>query len=336
MLVNGICTPVLTVEPAVYRFRILNGCNARFLNLRVQNAVTSTTVPPSFTVIGTDQGLVRTPAVGVQELTMVNAERLDVIVDFRGLAGQDFLLRNAPLSKPYASPAPRLQDIMMIQVRGTSNQPTPWPAVPATIANGGEDAGLPAPPAAQAVRSRQIVLNEWNAGLPGWHLTLTPYSTNKDVLPTVDPAVTPWTAATPGATVALNEAVAACFHTSRAEILAAGFVPEEPASGTVEEWEFYNYTADTHPMHVHLTRFQVVDRRPLGTPPGGAGTVPPLPYELGWKDTVAAHPGMVTRIRQRFDLPGGATPGTNEARYVYHCHILEHEDNDMMRPFQVV
>ena len=67
--------------------------------------------------------------------------------------------------------------------------------------------------------------------------------------------------------------------------------------------------------------------------------VPRAANEKGWKDTVRANPNQVTRIRQMFELPEGAEGSpldSPERQYVYHCHILEHEDNDMMRPFKVV
>jgi spore coat protein A len=320
MLVNGVCSPVLDVEPAIYRFRILNGCNARFLNLTFQNVGKGPAPPPNLTQIGAEQGLFNTP-VTLASLPMVTAERADVIVDFRKFAGHELLLRNANMPKPYATPAPRLQDIMKFRVSLPSTQATnaPFAAVPTGTIDGGEAAGIGL---GTPALTRQIVLQEWNADLPGWHLTLSPYSTNRATLPTVAPITT--------------SAAAACFHTSRSDIVAKGFIPEEPRVGTVEEWEFYNYTADTHPMHMHLTRFQLVDRRPIGTPAGGAGTVAPAPWEQGWKDTVATHPGMVTRIRQQFDLPNGVSPSGSDATYVYHCHIVEHEDNDMMRPFTVM
>ena len=113
-------------------------------------------------------------------------------------------------------------------------------------------------------------------------------------------------------------------------------VTESPMLNTTETWSLVNLTEDSHPIHLHLVRFQILDRRvfhkftyqtkkelvyrgPI---------VPPEPGEMGWKDTVQAHPGMVTRIIARFE---GFT-----GRYVWHCHILEHEDNEMMRPFDVI
>jgi len=113
-------------------------------------------------------------------------------------------------------------------------------------------------------------------------------------------------------------------------------VTENPTLNSVEIWNLLNFTDDSHPIHLHLVRFQILDRRsfePDAYYHGGkikfiGPAVPPAANEAGWKDTVQAHPGMVTRIIARFE----GYPG----RYVWHCHILEHEDNEMMRPYEVV
>ncbi len=128
---------------------------------------------------------------------------------------------------------------------------------------------------------------------------------------------------------------------------------ETPRVGTVEDWVYVNLTGDTHPMHMHLVTFQVVGRTPFaaeayeaayGGPNGVPGGIdptpfatgpmlPPAPEERGFKDTVKANPGYFTTIRAKFELPDGViAPQT----YVHHCHIVEHEDNDMMRPFTVM
>jgi spore coat protein A len=125
--------------------------------------------------------------------------------------------------------------------------------------------------------------------------------------------------------------------------------------GTTEVWEIFNTTADVHPMHFHLVNVQVINRQPfqvgsLGSTKGGANftgpATPAEPNETGWKETVMMFPGTVTRIIMRFDLPTGLPftvppsprfskqyPTANE--YVWHCHILEHEEHDMMRPLVV-
>jgi spore coat protein A len=113
-------------------------------------------------------------------------------------------------------------------------------------------------------------------------------------------------------------------------------VTEKPVLDSVEIWELVNYTDDTHPIHLHLVRFQVLERqrfdidahRFLKKLEYVGGPVPPEPNELGWKDTVQAYPESITRIIVRFEGYAG--------RYVWHCHLLEHAANEMMRPFEVV
>jgi spore coat protein A len=113
-------------------------------------------------------------------------------------------------------------------------------------------------------------------------------------------------------------------------------VTETPKLNSTEIWEFVNQTEDTHPMHLHLVRFQILDRRTFDEFEYMANKklrfispiTPPEPNELGWKDTVQCPPGTITRVIVRFE---GFT-----GKYLYHCHILEHESNDMMRPFEVI
>jgi spore coat protein A len=124
-------------------------------------------------------------------------------------------------------------------------------------------------------------------------------------------------------------------------------VTTKPAAGAVEDWLLVNTTADTHPIHLHLVTFEVIDRRPFASYDTATQAItytgpalPAAPNENGRKDTVQAHPGQVTRIRARFELPDEGTivlpRGVTNPQYVWHCHILEHEENDMMRAFEVV
>jgi len=106
-------------------------------------------------------------------------------------------------------------------------------------------------------------------------------------------------------------------------------VTENPRRGATEIWEFRNFTGDAHPIHVHQVQFQVLDRRPFGGTDNPTQIGPPRPaesWESGFKDTVVSLPSEITRIKARFDIAG---------RYVWHCHIIDHEDNEMMRPYQV-
>jgi FtsP/CotA-like multicopper oxidase with cupredoxin domain len=111
-------------------------------------------------------------------------------------------------------------------------------------------------------------------------------------------------------------------------------VTENPAVGATEVWELYNATADAHPMHIHEVAFEVLNRQAIAVDEDThevqvapeSRAAPPEPWETGVKDTVIAYPGQVTRVRIHFDNPG---------QFVWHCHIVEHEDNEMMRPYRI-
>ncbi|HET6951986.1 MAG TPA: multicopper oxidase domain-containing protein, partial [Acidimicrobiales bacterium] len=165
------------------------------------------------------------------------------------------------------------------------------------------------------------------------------------------PALTPLPAATVTRPLALLEQMSE-FHDGPAEALlgtvdgdpniAPGVwvkrpwrdpVTENPTVGATEVWELYNATADAHPMHIHEVTFEVLDRQDIQIDedseevqvvPGSV--VGPEPWETGFKDTVIAYPGQVTRVRLQFTHPG---------QFVWHCHIVEHEDNEMMRPYRI-
>jgi spore coat protein A len=112
-------------------------------------------------------------------------------------------------------------------------------------------------------------------------------------------------------------------------------VTETVTLGALEKWRFINTTDDAHPMHLHLVQFRILQRQGFDAPALSHGTlrfvgVPraPEPNEAGWKDTAVVNPGDVLTIVIRFEGYTG--------RYVFHCHMLEHEDNDMMRPYEVI
>jgi spore coat protein A len=117
---------------------------------------------------------------------------------------------------------------------------------------------------------------------------------------------------------------------------------ETPQAGTTEVWQIANLTADTHPIHFHLVNVQIISRQAFaakqyaGTPNLSGAPVPPATYEQGWKETVRMNPGEVTTVMMQFNLPVvpftvPPSPRTGGNEYVWHCHILEHEEHDMMR-----
>jgi spore coat protein A len=293
MLVNGKVWPYLEVEPRSYRLRILNGCNARILDLGIGGV--------AFWQIGAEGGLFDMP-VRVDRLSLAPAERADVIVDFSRLAGSALVLKNHRPRKPISNPAPELEPVMQIRVGTTVTHAGPA-SVPSTLP--GRKADLQGP-----VATRYITLNEVEPEQAQWSLNIS--AARFDEPPT-----------------------------------------ETPKAGTVEDWVYVNLTGDTHPMHVHLVTFQVIGRTPFdaaayaaayGGPNGVPGGVDPSPFatgpmlapapeERGFKDTVKVNPGYFATIRAKFELPAGVNA---PQRYVHHCHIVEHEDNDMMRPFVVV
>ncbi|MGZ4213370.1 MAG: multicopper oxidase family protein [Actinomycetota bacterium] len=293
MLVNGKVWPFLDVEPRMYRFRILNGCNARILSLDIGG--------PGLWQIGAEGGMWDVP-VPVKNLVLAPAERADVLVDFTKFEGAQLVVKNHNPKKPVSTPAPSLEQVMQIRVGATVTQPGPR-AIPTSLP--GRKADLTNP-----VTTRYITLNEIDTDEPTWFLNLN--GVHFDERP----------------------------------------ITETPKVGTVEDWVYVNMTGDTHPMHTHLVTFQVIGRTPFdvvayeeaneglhGVPGGIDPTpfatgpmIPPAPEERGFKDTVKANPGQFTTIRAKFELP---TTVTAPQDYVYHCHIVEHEDNDMMRPFTV-
>jgi len=118
---------------------------------------------------------------------------------------------------------------------------------------------------------------------------------------------------------------------------------ETPSAGAIEVWRVFNTTGDTHPIHFHLVNVQIISRQAFraGRPRFLGPPRPPDANELGWKETVRMNPGECTTVIMKFDLPSApfaipASPRTGGHEYVWHCHILEHEEHDMMRPLVVI
>lgn len=319
--VNGKCWPNLDVARGKYRFRVYNGSNARFYNFKFVAAGNAL----EFAQIGTDGGLLNAPA-RLNKLVLGPGERADIVVDFAALpAGSRVVL--------------------------TNNARTPFPDGPVSVQQG----GMPLPEIMQFTVQSQA---GYTAPLPA-RLRAQPV-TGLAVLPT---------AATRTMTMVevLNPTgvpVMALLNNRKYHS------PDITAvqGDTLEQWELINTTVDAHPIHLHFTQFQVLNRQPFrvedyleatgyvdpGTglvTPGRGTAVPvgpfligrptPLPAnERGWKDTVVAMPGEVTRIRVPFGAgaAGGAPLAIGSSfkgEYVWHCHILEHEDNDMMQRYVI-
>jgi FtsP/CotA-like multicopper oxidase with cupredoxin domain len=319
--VNGKCWPILEVARGKYRFRVYNGSNARFYSLKFEADAGAL----AFHQIGSDGGLLDRPA-RLTRLVLGPGERADIVVDFAGLAAGS-------------------------TVTLTNNARTPFPDGPPAVPRGGS-------PLRQIMRFSVLGETGYTVPLPG-QLRARPL-------------------------VRLSEVPAAATRPMPlVEILNAAGVPvmallnnrkyDSPdvttvRSDTLEQWELINTTVDAHPIHLHFTQFQVLDRQRFdagaylaatgyvdpGTglvTPGLGGAVPAAPFlsgrpaappanEQGWKDTVVAMPGEVTRILVPFGAAaaGGAPLAIGSSftgEYVWHCHILEHEDNDMMQRYLI-
>jgi spore coat protein A len=317
LVTNGRSWPYLEVEPRRYRLRFLNGSNARFLILTTEGAALT------FWQIGGDGGFLEEP-VPRGDLLLGPAERADVIVDFSAIApGTSIPLLNLGPDEPFGGGVPGVD--FEPADPGTTGQVLELRVVEPQSVDATSDPSLLALPAPAAIGAptvtRRLSLNEMDSeevclGDRGRRArcdreSSEPFGPERALLGTLDEDGYP-------------EPV--MWHDPISEL---------PATGATEVWELYNFTADAHPMHLHLVQFEVLDRQPLevneeghAEPPARlAGEArPPEPWESGRKDTLIVYPGEVARVKAHFDLAG---------LYVWHCHILEHEDNEMMRPFLV-
>ncbi len=316
IMVNGKVWPNMNVSKGQYRFRILDASNARFYNISFSNGM-------PFTIIGSDGGYLKTP-VSTTSMIFSPAERIDILVDFSNMtAGEKVILRNNALwnisSPKYPNQPETIGEIMQFTVTSADGfKPKELPSqLNPTLA--GDYPNLPTPS-----KVRMLTITEDISVSPAF--PLDPY---------LDGHV--WAAP----------------------------VSETPELGSTEDWVLVN-TFDTHNIHLHLVQFQVVSRQNYnvtaywndwialnGVPPLNHTTVNvpslkpyligdqiiPTPKEQGWKDTVIMYSRQITTIRVRFaaqdgsEFPFDATGGPG---YVWHCHILEHEDHAMMRPYSVM
>jgi len=332
MVVNGKIWPKADVEPRNYRMRLLNGTDSRFMVVRFRAAPLGATdlsnagAPIPFWVIGSDQGLA-SAATSTDTLVIEPGGRYDVVFDFSQLQGQRIIMENIGGDAPFGGdfgddlaegdlfPNRQTDRIMAFDVITALNADIADNFNPQAIgAYGGNPNSVN--------RLRRVALFEGN----------DEFGRLQPLLGTAEPTLD-----VDGNVV--NGAIA--WHSP---------TTENPGLGDTEIWEIYNATGDAHPIHLHLVNFEIQNRReftadvieqPVEQHNGTLGTgfrlenivlgapVPPATeyVENAPKDMVTALPEQVTRIKVTFDKPG---------RYVWHCHILSHEDHEMMRVLQVV
>ena len=331
MVVNGLIWPKAEVEPRHYRLRLLNGCDSRFLVVRFRAAASAEATdldgagaPLPFWVIGSDQGLA-SAATLVDTLVIEPGGRYDVVVDFKDLQGGRVIMENIGGDAPFGGdfgadlapedlfPDRQTDRIMAFDVADAPN-----------VADGFDPGAIAFGPAVGTPTvTRQVALFE---GLDEYGRLQPLLGAN-----TGTPEDPVWSAI--------------AWHSP---------TTETPTVGTTEEWEIYNFTGDAHPVHLHLVHFEVLGRseidfdsdegdpgQPVLQHNGEYGTAPivtdvevgppvppdPVYLENAPKDMVTALPEQVTRIKTTFDKSG---------RYVWHCHILSHEDHEMMRVLEVM
>jgi len=377
MLANGLVYPLATLEAKRYRFMVLNACNSRFLNINLLEvapgageittdpmtgfAAAGTPAGPPIIQIGTEGGFLVSevvlpngqpfnPATLTGNLLLAPAERADLIIDFTGLAGKEFIMYN---DAPGPFPAgPSTTDYYL------GNPKNPVQPAPGTGPDTRNIFRIKVIPAGTADPQPAGPILDPTKLDPA---PLVPYTTAVAPIP---PLVAP--AGTPVRNLTLNEAFdlygrltqmigTTTPFDSSSKAKGRGSVAygqefladatETPTAGSTEVWRIFNLSADTHPIHFHLINLQILSWQPfrlvggMFTPTGEARG--PEPTELGWKETVQMHPGEVTTVIMKFDLPPTPfvvppSPRTGGNEYVYHCHILEHEEHDMMRPLVVV
>ncbi|XP_043694626.1 multicopper oxidase LPR1 homolog 1-like [Telopea speciosissima] len=306
IIVNGKAWPYLKVQRRKYRFRIINASNARYFNFNLSNGL-------PFVQVASDASYLNSPG-QTQNILLAPAEIADVIVDFSTSKTNESVLTNsAPYPFPSGSPVDQLSGNVMKFIIASGKPTRPDNSkIPTSLVN------YPVATRTGAVKTRYIVFYEYDSttGNPT-HL----YVNGKKYM---DP------------------------------------VTETPRSGTTEVWEVINLTPDNHPLHIHLATFQAIKTQALvnlttftncmtkkndaiacNVKAHATGKLLTIPnYEKTWKNVVKIASGFKTTVVVKFNLvetnskyPFNVTAAPG---YVYHCHILDHEDNEMIRPLKLV
>jgi o-aminophenol oxidase len=337
-VVNGKVWPVFDVQPTTYRFRVLNGSNARTYRLVLVHE--GEPALDRVAQIGTDHGLLGAPAaVPTDGLVLASAERADLLVDFSDLTpGSELTVLNTARAPFDGASFPAVDAESAADLEGL----LPYPQVmlirviPGTVSRLSiprelaTDYDLPSTDALSGAPRRMIALVEMELDSAPNMLTM------RELEKVRDDQTGPLVTVRDGEQTVRYRCVAAHFEDTTTFF---------PMLGMYEVWQLVNLTGDTHPIHLHLDPFQILSRRPIRyeIPEGGIAdrdltavvTLERDPEdeldhtiddnERGLKDTIRVNPNEIVEIAVRFTNYAG--------RYMYHCHILEHEDRDMMRPF---
>lgn len=323
-LVNGVIWPHIEVEPRWYRFRVVNTANSRFFTIDLVDA-DGNSRKDAVHQIGTDGGLLPAPVpLPDGGLIMGPTERADLLIDFSAFRGMSLRLRNVAGS---AAPEP---DIMEFRV--ADRKPHDRFTLPEQL----------------STSYFRVVHGDT---LPEDHdhkwVALVPPGTSGDAHPQLwelaeitDPAQIPPNGQVVDGVIQLVDSDG---KTRTFRRVAKSFDETTTFFIDYDRWSVWNFVhlgGPTHPMHIHLTEFQLLSRTQYDTasfsiPDGGTSApVKPTgdaghePYEEGWKDTIQVGANTLVSVAGQF---GGAT-----GNFVYHCHILEHEDEGMMRPYVVM
>ena len=343
MMVNGRTWPKLQVEPDIYRLRLLNGCDSRFLILAFADENLKIRGLP-VVQIGNEGGFLPAPVeLTGQTLLLGPAERADILVDFRRVpVGTKITMVNFGPDEPFGGGKVGVD--FDRSDAGSTGQVMQFVVVPDTPA-GDEFTRFPTadelpnpelPPDANIVRN--LSLNEEmskNGVFPDVGVCVTPDEDENitDVNLCNQRNVVP--AGPVEAELGTVDPKAASAEEGIKILEWRAPITEDPLLNTTEQWNIFNFTGDAHPIHLHLVFFEVIGRFELATDADGEvifpvqrlGSVPLEAWEKSsLKDTVTAYPAQVTSIRATFDKAG---------LYAWHCHILSHEDNEMMRAFFV-
>ncbi len=305
-VVNGKAWPRLSVEPRSYRLRLLNGSNSRFYTLKLlQYDESSSDIDgdgPPFVQIGNDGGLLSSPIKIDDRLELGSSQRADLIVDFTEYAGETLLLHNdAPaqyrgeMSSADDDIVP-LPEVMLVDVSDAGDT-RDADQLPDKLTQ------VPEIPVESVDNKRYLTLNGGATDDYGRQLHLLGTAQEQSGLEMGAP------------------------------------VTEVPSLGDTEIWSFANRSAMSHPIHLHLVHFQMLGRQSIGDyePEDEIdldALEAPEPYERGWNDVITVNPAEVVHVIVHFGEYEGLF-NDQTGTYMWHCHMVEHEDHDMMRPFEV-